>query len=89
MRLRLPAVVRVLRHRRHREAWLLVHQNLQALIERLINHVIHDSRRVPRTGRFAPRAIARRRNPLLAGTKQPIPLDQMQVHLDGFAAGLP
>ena len=87
--LRLPTIFGVLRNGRDGEAGLLIHQNLQPLIQRLVHHVVHHTGGVTGTRRFTPRTHAIGRNPLLACTEQPIPLNQMQVHLHRFASAVP
>ena len=87
--LRLALVVRVLRGRRHREAGALVHENLQALVKRLVDHVVHDARGIPRPRRFPPGSQAVGRNPLLAGPEEAVPLHEVQVHLHRLAPRLP
>ena len=55
LRLGFPLVVRIVGGRRDGEAWPLIHDDLQPLIQRLVHHVVHDTGRVTGTGRLTPR----------------------------------
>ena len=87
--LRFATIFGVLRDRRDGEPRLLVHHDLEPLIQRLVNHVVHHASRITRTGRFTPRAKALRRNPLLSSAEEAIALHQVQVHLHRLASALP
>ena len=51
----LPFVFRIRGHRLNGEAGPLVHHNLQALVQRLVDEVVDNPRRLSRTQRFTPR----------------------------------
>ena len=56
LRLGLPTILWVLRDGRDGEPRLLIHENLQPLIQRLIHHVVDHTGGITRTRRFTPRA---------------------------------